>query len=998
MKSKLLLLTLSLLTMLTVPLLAQTSYPAGSEPTVTTDKDDYQPGDIAVFTGTGWTLDTSVTIVLEETPYQGHDEVFFVMVEPDGSWEVKFPIDIKHLGVEFHLLATGGNSGYVAEAFFTDGAYVFNAAGLPIGKSITVNLTNAPTSFVTFTTPNSSASNTSNNNTIITFAFDPNPIQSNINYVILNYTNIRTQTGGGPGGGNSTTIVQTENNFNAESNNVSRIITANYGALVSTDVSAIYGSNSVTLTSAFYSNYQTSTGIAGKTITFYLNGVAVGTTVTDASGVASLTLDLTSVPTLGKLSVGTYDITTSFAGDTGLLAVPNENSTGSVLTVEQKSASVTPDANTKEYGSADPALTGTLEGFLAADNVTAVYTRASGETVLGGPYTISAELSPVEVLSNYDITYNTADFEITPRAVTVTANDFEKFTGQENPTFSVTYSGFVNDEDEEDLDGELEFETDADRSSCAGSYLITPSGLTSSNYDITFVKGTLTVKPVHIDAIESSAPIQIETSGTLKATVTADEVPVEGVFVEFFINGVSQGTAETDADGKASKQTATMNDAGLFNLKASVGDYCAVSEVILTVFDPSGGFVTGGGWINSPAGALKADPSKEGSANYGFNAKYKSGKNQNEVDGNLEFNFQVGNFNFKSTSMDNMSLTVSGHLATFTGKGRVNNVDGFSIFVSILDEALSDSFTTDKIRIRVTDSSGNVVYDNNITNTNLTAIPETEIGGGNIVIHTPPAKGKGKKVTISELIEVPWNTPIDEIMNILNELSAEWTASGEISEITWKIDDYNAIQPGYYEVVGEYYNQATFAMMEPVYVPVIVMDKALPESITISKESISPMAKLGEVIGTLGTIDPADDVHTYRLEGTDMLTIQGDQLIWNGSGLVPNGISFTLFSMDRMGNEISREITLSREVDSNSILIYPNPAKTETNILIQLSEESVVGIKVFDASGRVILEEQSVHSETFVKYLDLQGYSSGLYHVVVQIGNRVLSGRLVKDL
>ncbi|MFN3801265.1 MBG domain-containing protein, partial [Belliella pelovolcani] len=378
MKSKLLLLTLSLLTMLAVPLLAQTSYPAGSEPTVTTDKDDYQPGDIAVFTGTGWTLDTSVTIVLEETPYQGHDEVFFVMVEPDGSWEVKFPIDIKHLGVEFHLLATGGNSGYVAEAFFTDGAYVFNATGLPIGKSITVNLTNAPTSIVTFTTPNLSASYTSSNNTIITFAFEPNPIQSNINYVILNYTNVRIQQGEGQGSGTSTTL-QTDNSFNAESNNVSRTITANYGALISNNETAIYGS-SVILTSNFYSNYHSSTGIAGKTITFYLDGTAVGTAVTDASGEASLTLDLTSVPTIGKLSVGTYDITTSFAGDTGLLAVPKENSTGSVLTVEQKAASVTPDANTKEYGSSDPALTGTLEGFLAADNVTAVYTRASGET------------------------------------------------------------------------------------------------------------------------------------------------------------------------------------------------------------------------------------------------------------------------------------------------------------------------------------------------------------------------------------------------------------------------------------------------------------------------------------------------------------------------------------------------------------------------------------------------------------------------------------------
>jgi hypothetical protein len=47
---------------------------------------------------------------------------------------------------------------------------------------------------------------------------------------------------------------------------------------------------------------------------------------------------------------------------------------------------------------------------LAADGVTAVYTRTAGETV--GTYTISATLSPAGVLGNYNITYNTAAFTI----------------------------------------------------------------------------------------------------------------------------------------------------------------------------------------------------------------------------------------------------------------------------------------------------------------------------------------------------------------------------------------------------------------------------------------------------------------------------------------------------------------------------------------------------------------------------------------------------------
>ena len=53
---------------------------------------------------------------------------------------------------------------------------------------------------------------------------------------------------------------------------------------------------------------------------------------------------------------------------------------------------MTPAAASKTYGAADPTLTGTLVGFLAADNVTATYSRTAGETV--GPYMISATLSP----------------------------------------------------------------------------------------------------------------------------------------------------------------------------------------------------------------------------------------------------------------------------------------------------------------------------------------------------------------------------------------------------------------------------------------------------------------------------------------------------------------------------------------------------------------------------------------------------------------------------
>ncbi len=87
----------------------------------------------------------------------------------------------------------------------------------------------------------------------------------------------------------------------------------------------------------------------------------------------------------------------------------------------------------------DPALTGTLIGFLPADDVTATYSRAEGETVEGSPYTISATLSPAGVLPNYTITNNTANFTITAPAYTLTINQVGNGTVLKNPD-KTTYS------------------------------------------------------------------------------------------------------------------------------------------------------------------------------------------------------------------------------------------------------------------------------------------------------------------------------------------------------------------------------------------------------------------------------------------------------------------------------------------------------------------------------------------------------------------------------
>jgi hypothetical protein len=155
-------------------------------------------------------------------------------------------------------------------------------------------------------------------------------------------------------------------------------------------------------------------------------------TLSGSGGTSTCSVDYTPA----SVGSGSHLITATYAGDANLAG----SSGNQTVTVDQLPASVTPDAASKIYGDADPTLTGTLTGFLVADGVTATYNRLAGETVAGSPYLISATLSPAEVLGNYDITYNTANFTITMRAITVTADAKSKVVGQPDPilTYQVT--------------------------------------------------------------------------------------------------------------------------------------------------------------------------------------------------------------------------------------------------------------------------------------------------------------------------------------------------------------------------------------------------------------------------------------------------------------------------------------------------------------------------------------------------------------------------------
>ena len=89
---------------------------------------------------------------------------------------------------------------------------------------------------------------------------------------------------------------------------------------------------------------------------------------------------------------------------------------------------------------------------------------------------------------------------ITPAVLTITAEDKSMVYGTSAPTYTVTATGFVNGETLAVIGGTPVFTIKSDgevisdvENANVGTYTITPSGYTSTNYAITFVDGTLTI-------------------------------------------------------------------------------------------------------------------------------------------------------------------------------------------------------------------------------------------------------------------------------------------------------------------------------------------------------------------------------------------------------------------------------------------------------------------------------------------------------------------------
>lgn len=233
-------------------------------------------------------------------------------------------------------------------------------------------------------------------------------------------------------------------------------------------------------------------------------------------------------------------------------------------------------------------------------------------------------------------------------------------------------------------------------------------------------------------------PIQVTTTVAVSAGFTDPGVlDTHTAIWDWGDSGTSAGTViETNGSGTVSGSHAYATP-GVYTVRLTVTDKDGGSAEsvfqFVVVYDPSAGFVTGGGWINSPAGAYVLSPTLTGKATFGFVSKYEKGANV--PTGNTAFRFHAADVNFNSDTYE--WLVVAGARAQYKGVGTINGTGNYGFMLTAIDGAIPGGGGSDKFRLKIWDKnqSGTIVYDN-ILGAGDDADPTTAIQGGSIIIHT----------------------------------------------------------------------------------------------------------------------------------------------------------------------------------------------------------------------------------------------------------------------
>jgi len=378
-------------------------------------------------------------------------------------------------------------------------------------------------------------------------------------------------------------------NYYGSTGSANLYVYKNNASMVVSDISGING-NLVQLQATLI-NETTETPLSGKTVYFTVNGVSMGSSVTDSSGLAILDYTVMLTP-------GIYTINATFSGD------EDYNTTESIgtLTVYKNNTSIVVD-DVNGLNGQDVNLQSTLTNqdgtplngktIVFTINGTAIGSAITGTngiatlnypiTVPPGTYTINATFNGD---TNYNSTYNTATLTIHKNNTNIVVTDVSGNFGQNlnlqaTLTNQATGTPLPGKNVDFAVNGALVGSAVTDSNGIGTlNYLITlsPSTYTinatfngDGDYNGTYSVGTLTVykNSTHIEVANvagiNGSPVE------LQATLTdqGNGNPIPGQTIDFTVNSVSVGSAVTDSSGVARLSYPIILAPGIYTVNAT---------------------------------------------------------------------------------------------------------------------------------------------------------------------------------------------------------------------------------------------------------------------------------------------------------------------------------------------------------------------------------------------------------------------------------------------
>jgi PKD repeat protein len=183
----------------------------------------------------------------------------------------------------------------------------------------------------------------------------------------------------------------------------------------------------------------------------------------------------------------------------------------------------------------------------------------------------------------------------------------------------------------------------------------------------------------------------------------------------------------------------TFRAAGVYPVSLAVTDQAGRTSIAskvngraaaVVVYDPAAGSLKAHGRIESPAGALTANPRLATRADFQIDCKYPKGATA--PTGSSQFKLEVGRLDFRGNRFE--WLVISGASVQLRGSGKVNGRGAYDILLAAVDGDVSGGGGVDRVRVRIINrATGAVVYDNQMGASDAAA-PTASLDSGSIQI------------------------------------------------------------------------------------------------------------------------------------------------------------------------------------------------------------------------------------------------------------------------